>query len=259
MRLYSARIIDNKIVTEKYLELTFTWPEDLQCPEPGQFVTVRASQSTDPLLRRPFAVASFDLTSGHGSIVYETRGKATGALAVCAAGDSIDILGPLGNSFPVPPKDVLPILLAGGIGLGPIRYFARSLFADGRKPECIIGARTASLLPTKALDADSFNVTWCTDDGTAKGEKGNVVDVMSKRYGDRLSQAVIYACGPNPMMKAAAETAAIHGARCWVSMEQVMGCGVGACMGCTIRVQSPPGFARVCTEGPVFDATEVIF
>ena len=133
-----CRIRSNTPVAEGYNQLEFEWPSDAPVPVPGQFVTIRTGATTDPLLRRPFAVSGF--APGICQLVYQIRGKATQGLAASRPGDRIDVLGPLGNGFPNPEPDRTPFLLGGGIGFGPIYYFANTLARRGGKPVTIIGA-----------------------------------------------------------------------------------------------------------------------
>jgi dihydroorotate dehydrogenase electron transfer subunit len=251
MTRFFATVRRNIPVAEGYMLLSFEWPEKTQPPLPGQFITIGNTESTDPLLRRPFAISAF--SSGAAEIVYQIRGKATHAIAARREGDGIDVLGPLGNSFPAPREGALPVLLGGGIGFGPIYYFASHLQSEGKHPVIIIGARTASSMPDLPYTGD---YRFCTDDGT-RGFHGTVVDLLAASEDIDPQSSVLYACGPEAMLAACAAFAARAGMPCWVSMEQIMGCAVGACMGCAIRVKGEARYARVCTEGPVFDAEEI--
>jgi dihydroorotate dehydrogenase electron transfer subunit len=257
VKQFLGEICSNYSVAEGYNLLEFTWPSEVVAPVPGQFVTIRNNTSTDPLLRRPFAVAGF--TPGICQIVFQIRGKGTHALAACRKGDRIDVLGPLGVGFPAPQLGRTPYLLAGGIGFGPVYYFANTLSAQGGRPVVIIGARTAALFPKMAYDKlndgnDEFH--FCTDDGS-EGFHGTVIDTLSGLRDLSPNPGEIFACGPKPMLSACATYAEEADIPCWVSMEQVMGCGVGACMGCAIRSSEPGKYVRVCTEGPVFNARDL--
>ena len=135
-------------------------------------------------------------------------------------------------------------------------FLARTLSATHPTTTCVFGARSASALPTGAILILGVPAILCTDDGST-GTRGTVVDGLSTLPDDPNHE--YYGCGPNPMMKAVSEFAQKRGVRCWVSMEQIMGCAVGACMGCAIETRKPNRFARVCTEGPVFDADNIIW
>ena len=257
MTQFNASVIENRKVADGYQLLCHTWPESVTPPVPGQFVTIRSGDSTDPLLRRPFAVSSF--SHGTGSLVYQIRGKSTRALAACREGDTLDVLGPLGNCFPEPDKSRRPLLVAGGIGFGPVYFFARNLIDRGLSPMAIVGARTAGLIPDVQYPTGSDGVrifSFATDDGS-RGLCGTALDAVRGQCGTKPENYEIFACGPEPMLRALADFASSTNVPCWISMEQTMGCAVGACMGCVIRIKGPNPYARVCTEGPVFSAGEI--
>lgn len=258
---FLSNVRKNIQVAEGYSLLEFDWPvaNGPGLPEPGQFITVRNGNSTDPLLRRPFAVSSVNSDAGSCEIIYQIRGKSTQALSACREGDLLDIIGPLGNGFPPPRAGRRPYLLAGGIGFGPIYFFASSLVMRGNNPITIFGARTGSLIPDVSYDKlrDGNGETYfCTDDGST-GVRGTVMDVLRSLDGLAAATAEIYACGPQAMLSRVAAFCEAGGISCWVSVEQVMGCGVGACMGCAIRAREPGKYLRVCTEGPVFNAKDI--
>ena len=254
MQLFSTRIVTNTEIASQYHELTVPWSDEV--PQPGQFLTLRVGHGTDPLLRRPFAFSKYDHDSGRASIIYERRGKATSTLAARSPGDEISVLGPLGHPFPAPELDAKPILISGGVGIGPMLFLARALSNSHPATTGVFGARTGSALPTGAILILGVSAILCTDDGSA-GIAGTVIDGLSTIAED--PSHVFYACGPNPMMKSVSEFTQNRGARCWVSMEQIMGCAVGACMGCAIKTKATNKFARVCTEGPVFDAENIVW
>jgi dihydroorotate dehydrogenase electron transfer subunit len=255
MPLFDASVVHNREIAQGYYSVEFAWPAEVPAPVPGQFATVRTSPGAVPLLRRPFAFSSF--TGDRASLIYWRRGTGTGLLATKTAGDAIDILAPLGTGWPAPDPGATPLLIAGGIGMGPIFYLASALWDAGRDARLLLGARSAALLPELPL-FDRGATRRATDDGSAY-ERGTVMDLLEREYATLTGPAELFACGPTPMLSAVHHWAANAGARAWVSMEQQMGCGVGACMGCAVRVKSGNGYARVCTEGPVFDSTEVIW
>ena len=183
------------------------------------------------------------------------RGTATDMLSRMREGETLDLLGPLGNWFPDPEPTRKAVLLAGGIGLGPLLFFARQLRESGRPAVLVFGCRTEEELPV-VEDLQNADAVTCTDDGSS-GYAGTVVDFLKHRIPLPPDHTTVYACGPLPMLKATAEYADRMNVPCWVSMEQVMGCAMGACMGCVIRVKNGSGYARVCQEGPVFDSGEI--
>ena len=168
---------------------------------------------------------------------------------------TIEVLSPLGNSFTVPEKGAAPLLVAGGIGLGPILYLARDLDEKGYAPQLVFGCRTKELLPDLPALTNG-RIHYCTDDGSA-GFKGTAVDFLRSLDWDSLTTPALYSCGPMGMLKACHELAEEKGIFSETAMEQMMACGVGACMGCAIEVNGPEKYARVCKEGPVFDSRRI--
>jgi dihydroorotate dehydrogenase electron transfer subunit len=250
----SPKIIDNASLGAGFFRLRFQWSPAIPI-RAGQFVTLRITPRPVPLLRRPFAFSGFSSEAGEASIIVKRRGTATDMLSRIKAGETLDLLGPLGNWFPEPAANRQAVLLAGGIGLGPLLFFARQLRESGRKAMLVFGCRTDEELPILG-DLQNADTVTCTDDGSS-GYAGTVVDYLQQRLPLQPQDITVYACGPSPMLKAAAEYAHWRDVPCWVSMEQVMGCAMGACMGCVVRVKSGSGYARVCREGPVFDSREI--
>lgn len=260
MPLFETAIVANREVARDYFCIDFTWPDDAPRPQPGQFVTIRVADSPVPLLRRPFGVSAFtDSTSkpAQASMIYWRRGPATTMLAGFEPGDELAVMGPLGVGFPDPGDGAVPILVAGGVGIGPILYFANELAARGRAPIMLTGARTESGLPTVDVDA-RVQVRRATDDGTF-GFHGTAIELLEQTIDITSGDLELYLCGPDPMLRAGHECAERHGIPAWVALEQTMGCAVGACMGCAVRVRGPEQYARVCTEGPVFRSTEIVW
>lgn len=252
MRQFPTTITSNRLLAEDTFELEFAWQSD-EVPLPGQFFTLRCSDSSDPLLRRPFAFSSFDPHSARASCVYLRRGSATVMLSQLATGAKLDVLGPLGRGFQPPAEGEAPVLLAGGIGLGPILFLRDSLCGRGAEPLFLYGARNAAFVPRDRLPRACLS---CTDDGSL-GFKGTVVDSLLDA--GIPVKAALYACGPGPMLKAIAALARTEGLPCQVAVEQRMACGVGACMGCSVAVKDERKFARACVEGPVFRAEELLW
>lgn len=257
MHHFLASIRKNEQIAENYFRLEFDWPAEYEPPLPGQFLTIRAKESKSPLLRRPFALSGFDPVERSAEIIYEKRGEATANMTHLREGVDFDVIAPLGNSFPLPQPGSRPVLLAGGVGMGPLFFFAEYLVTRGLAPLLIVGARNSALIP----DLPVFRLSetlLATDDGT-RGFRGNVIQclgeqVHQKKLQDRLE---LYACGPFGMMKAAAAWAIANNCASWSSVEQTMGCAVGACMGCVIPVHGPKPYARVCTEGPIFESAQI--
>lgn len=261
MRRFDAELLENRELSRDYRKIEAAWPEDAGVPGPGMFVTLRVSGATDPLLRRPFALSDYDPGSGRISFIFQIRGPATRLLSERRPGAVLDVLGPLGRGFPDPAPGSRPVLLGGGIGLGPMLYAARdfgSRAAEGgwEAPLLVLGFRTEAQVPDIEFPEGTV---ICTDDGSS-GFRGTAVEGAERadaggRYGPDAPPAY-YACGPAPMMAALDRRAASRGAPYWAAVEQWMACGVGACMGCAVRLKDG-SFARACAEGPVFDGASI--
>lgn len=274
MPLFESTITANFEVASDYYQMDFTWPAPAPAPAPGQFFTIRIADAAVPLLRRPFGVSGYDASGrvartdgsspAHGappepvaSMIYWRRGPGTKLLAGAEPGDPLSVMGPLGVGFPSPSAGRIPVLVAGGVGIGPILFFANELARTGLSPILVVGARTAAALPRVTVD-DRVTVHESTDDGSA-GFRGTAIELLEQRVDLDPDTTELFLCGPDPMLRAGHEAAAAHGVTAWVSMEQTMGCAVGACMGCAVRVHAPERYARVCTEGPVFRSTEIVW
>ncbi|HPG49768.1 MAG TPA: dihydroorotate dehydrogenase electron transfer subunit [Spirochaetota bacterium] len=235
------------VARDHYL-LEIAW--DAGESRPGQFVAVRVSEGTDPLLRRPFSIFSRD--PGTVSILVRTVGKGTGLLALREPG-AIDVIGPLGTGFSIL-RDARVLLAGGGVGNAPLYYLARELKKTGCDITCIYGARSRDFIYLEDRyreECSRFILT--TDDGSA-GEKGMVPDAADRLLRDERFD-MVYICGPAAMMKATAARA--HGSPVEVSVENYFGCGIGICAGCSI--ETTDGRKRACIDGPVFTGTSVIW
>ncbi len=219
---------------------------------PGQFISVYTKDSTK-LLPRPISICETD-SKGEGRlrIVYRIAGAGTREFAGYKAGDDIDILGPLGNGFPL--KDVTAILVGGGIGIPPMLELAKRL--KGEKT-IVLGYRNRDTFLDRELEAYG-KVVIATDDGSL-GTKGNVIDAIREQ---QVKGSVIYACGPTPMLRGVKQYAHENKVEAYISLEERMACGVGACLGCVCRStetddHSKVNNKRICKDGPVFNASEV--
>lgn len=218
---------------------------------PGQFVQVRVDTSKTTFLRRPISVNFVDYDKNEIWLLIRKAGEGTAHLLESEPGDIINMMLPLGNSFTMPVDENEKILLAGGgVGVAPMLYFGAFLKERGFNPKFLLGARTAADL----LMLDEFEkygeVFTSTDDGS-KGDKG----VVTLNHCLTYEWDKIYCCGPSPMMKAIASKAVEIGADCEVSLENMMACGLGACLCCVEKTVK--GNVCVCTEGPVFNIKEL--
>ncbi|MGI6357594.1 MAG: dihydroorotate dehydrogenase electron transfer subunit [Bacillota bacterium] len=216
---------------------------------PGQFVQVKVCAGIQPLLRTPLSVHDLDPGQGYLDLLYRVVGESTRLLSQAQTGAALNLLGPLGNGFSLPAPGEEAWLLAGGIGVAPLFYLARTLLAQGVRVRLLYGARTASELVRAQDFADlGVEVELSTDDGSC-GSCGTVLDLLTKQT--LPDSCHFYACGPRPMLKAVDDYAVEVRRPAQLSLEEYMACGIGACLGCVCATKEG-GFAHVCTDGPVF-------
>lgn len=256
-----ATVVANRAAATDHFELTLSAPEIARAALPGQFVHVRCSATTDPLLCRPLSVAGTDQEAIR--LIYQVVGRGTELLARGRPGDTIALLGPLGRGFSAPSAGSGVVFVAGGVGVAPLIFLGEWLGrkAEGVSVTALVGARRADLLlGVEALRAAGAEVLTATDDGSA-GHQGFAAELLASALEGRRADRV-YACGPEEMLRKAAELCAEHDTPCEVGLETRMGCGVGACLGCVVRTRGADGeptYARVCRDGPVFNAAEVVW
>jgi dihydroorotate dehydrogenase electron transfer subunit len=262
----AARVLANTPLSPDYNVVALAAPEIAESTAPGQFVMVKPQPGLDPLLRRPFSVFEVLRDERGGitgiSLLNKRIGVGTGLLYNAEPGDTVQVLGPLGRPFvPVdPPAEAW--MVAGGVGLAPFATLAEALAARGTVMRLFYGARSGADL----YYADFFarlgaSLHLTTEDGT-RGERGRITAPLSRELATSSARAAtIYACGPTPMMRAVAELGESAGRPVFVSLEQVMGCGMGGCYSCVVRVRRGEGshFVRSCLDGPVFNGRAVIW
>ena len=266
------RIAKKESLSQTLYKFTFNAPEIAAKAEPGQFIQVRTNNSYFPLWPRPFSIYDTDPKSGTISILFKVFGGGTAQIATRAEKESIHVFGPLGNSFPIPRMGTKLIMAAGGVGLPPLFFLSKKAIGNGAISKEIIfiaGAKTESdLLDEKGLYNLGIEVITCTDDGS-KGLKGNVVEVLNKML-DSQDNPIIYACGPNAMLKGVDSTLISRGLSGYLSLEALMPCGYGICSGCAVKVFPSKDrgatddnrdyhLKRVCVDGPIFQSREVMW
>jgi dihydroorotate dehydrogenase electron transfer subunit len=209
-------------------------------------------------------VAAADEGAGTVDVLYEEVGPKTGALRRLAAGAEVGFVGPLGNAFEPPPEEATPVLAGGGIGVPPLIHFGASLVRAGRRPLLLIGARSAGKHLGASLLAGAGTVRRATDDGTL-GHCGLLTDLLEEAL-EEAAHPVVYTCGPHPMMAAVAALCARREVVCQASLEAYMACGFGVCVGCVVELTDGEArhgaygrYARVCVDGPVFDARRIVW
>jgi dihydroorotate dehydrogenase electron transfer subunit len=256
-KLHKALIRSHIQVGRGYYRLVLKAPEAAAEAVPGQFVMLRVTENLDPLLARPFGISSVPSKSSI-EILYRVAGRGTMLLTRAETGGTLSLLGPLGKGFPMPDKTVTPVLITGGSGFPPLHFLA--LRTNGRA-KVFIGSRNKECLPPvsvlKSLKDHTQSVTIATEDGSA-GRQGMSTDILNTflTREERKTHFVLYACGPHSMLAAVSRIAAEHSITCYVSAEERMACGFGACMGCSVPMKAG-GYKRACKDGPVFDSREV--
>lgn len=258
-RYFRAEIKENRPVDKSYNILDLKPLKPSREPEPGQFYMIGIGGEYDPLLKRPFSV--FRKNSDGFQILYRIKGRGTLLMRDMKEGVVIDVLGPLGNSYPLPDKGQIPLIVAGGIGIASVFSLAEKLRGESYM---FYGARNRDeLLMLNELKGLAEELFISTDDGSF-GRKGTIADVLNDflTHPSPVMQAKacsysIYACGPKPMLKAVSRIAIDKGLNGYVCLEENMACGVGACFGCVVKTKE--GYRRVCKEGPVFSIEEIVW
>ena len=248
-------------VTADVFRLSFVSREIAREARPGQFVMIHPKKFSEPLLPRPFSIHR--VQGNRVELLIRAAGQGTRQLCGLSPGELIEIKGPLGRGFELD-SERDPILVGGGIGLAPLFYLADRLIKLKRKKTVaptwlLIGAGSKKeLLGLRELKEMGLRVQAITEDGSS-GRKGLVTDLLTGMSAKGLERAMIYACGPKGMLQAVASWAASRNVPCQVSLEARMACGMGACLGCSVARQSDSGlrYAKVCQDGPVFEAQEV--
>jgi len=228
-------------------------------PSPGQFLLVRTLEGYDPVLPRPFT--AFIATNGSVEILYKVVGKGTRLLSSLRKGERLGVIGPLGRGFHVPHTVKHAILVAGGMGIASLYSLCLSL--KGRDMQCYFGAKTKSQLVVRneLKRIPDISVHLATEDGSL-GFRGIVTELVKRHsYRLRSGDTGIYACGPKAMLKEIGSLAKKKRIPCQVSLESQMACGVGVCLGCVVpcKEENGWGYRLCCTDGPVFDAEEIIW
>lgn len=282
--LSEGLIISNDKVSSECFRMELLAADAAAAARPGQFFHVRCADSLDPLLRRPLSICSADREAGGVTFLYRQAGRGTTLLAQKKPGEAISLLGPLGRGFTMPGGEGRPAVVAGGIGVAPLFFLLKELAGGGAMADVFIGATSSGgLLLVEEMKALGHAVHLSTDDGSA-GYHGLVTALFEKYIGGGGSAnrkgletdlteiyikalqaprtAFVYACGPVPMMRGVAEISLNAGLPCEVSLEERMGCGVGACLACACKTKNQGGgfaYRRVCADGPVFPAEEVVW
>ncbi len=262
----AAEVIANRALSADYNVLALAAPAVAAASRPGQFVMVKAGTGQDPLLRRPFSVFEI-LRSGDGTptgitLLSKRIGPSTALLYDARPGQVVACLGPLGRPFTIVDPPAEAWMVAGGVGLAPFATLAEALRARGVTTTLFYGARRGDeLFYQDFFGALGVALVLTTEDGSA-GERGRVVAPLDRMLSARRGDApvMVYACGPEGMLAATAKTAARHSRPCQVSVERIMGCGMGGCYSCVVPMLGDDGafhHVRSCIAGPVLAAEQI--
>ncbi|HET7615798.1 MAG TPA: dihydroorotate dehydrogenase electron transfer subunit [Bacillales bacterium] len=257
MKISEVRVTGQREIANRIYELKLHGEVVDEMTNPGQFVHLRTDGSFETLLRRPISIADVDRNKQEVTIIYRVEGAGTSNLAAKRPGDVVDLLGPLGNGFPLGPAEqhCKVLLVGGGIGVPPLYYLSRQLKSRGVEVKHVLGFSSKAEVFYEEKFSELGETFVTTVDGS-HGLKGFVTDAITK-YG--LDYDLLYACGPTPMLKALEQ--ASEGKEAYLSLEQRMGCAVGACLACVVHVQGDKtgaDYRKVCKDGPVFPAGEVV-
>jgi len=263
----SARIIAHEALNPDHRLLTLEAPAIARSAKPGQFLMLQVHPGRDPLLRRPMSICR---VPGAGrrriEVLYKIVGEGTRMLAQQRVGSTLSALGPLGNGFRLPPagrRGVGPrvVMVAGGIGIAIFPFLVEALRRRGVRPLLLFGARGATdLVHTAPFRSRGIPIRCATEDGS-RGARGYVTTLLAPLLTAEGPKPLLYACGPTPMLRAVGDLAVRAGAPCQLALESQMPCGIGVCLGCVVACRgdaSGPAYSRVCTEGPIFMAGEVL-
>ena len=249
-----STVIEQKLIADGICSMWLDAKEIAVQAKPGQFISVYSNDKSR-VLPRPISICEIDREKGTLRIVYRVVGKGTEEFSKAEAGDSFEILGPLGNGFPIEEaKGKKVLMIGGGIGVPPMLQTAKEI-----EGEAIIvsGYRNQDLFLKEELES-AGTLFIATEDGSV-GTKGNVVDAIRE---NQIEADMMFACGPKPMLRALKNYALEKGIPCWISMEEKMACGVGACLACVCQSKDVDSHShvhnkRICKDGPVFLSTEV--
>jgi dihydroorotate dehydrogenase electron transfer subunit len=254
---FTTKIIDNVRLSDRYFLLRMARPQGMPEPSAGQFLQVGVPDGGRFFLRRPFSV--FDCDESRIDLLIVELGAGTQAIRAARIGQDIEFYGPLGNSFPdAPGKKVVAI--GGGVGLAPLYFYAfHELGGSDPSFRLIYGGRTGADLFLDHFSMEANGVLLATEDGS-HGFKGNAVELAAEALSREPADAV-FSCGPTPMLRAAQELAQEKGVPHFVSLENRMGCGLGACRACVVptRLDGGSPYRTVCHDGPVFDGADLIW
>ncbi|MCD6112819.1 MAG: dihydroorotate dehydrogenase electron transfer subunit [Bacteroidales bacterium] len=244
-------VLNNKKINSDYFELELKAPVKLPEIFPAQFIEIHIENAKDTFLRRPISIHDIDYDKNTITLLIQIKGEGTKTLSKIEKDASLNIIYPLGNSFSIPDKKEKVLLVGGGCGSAPLLFLAKYLFNKNIIPYILIGGKSENDILKIENFGEYGNVFITTEDGSL-GFKGIVTEhPLLKKEVEKHNISKIYTCGPEPMMKAIAKIANKNNIACEASLENMMACGIGACLCCVVETTS--GNQRVCCDGPVFD------
>ncbi|QQN82300.1 dihydroorotate oxidase B electron transfer subunit [Bacillus toyonensis] len=257
MQKQNMIVVNQKEIAKNIYELVLQGTLVQQMNEPGQFVHIKVAEGIAPLLRRPISICNVDQEKNEFTMLYRAEGQGTKTLATRKQGEMVDVLGPLGHGFPVEEAETgqTALLVGGGIGVPPLYELSQHLVAKGVRVIHILGFQTKDVVFYEEKFAELGDTYVATVDGT-HGTKGFVTDVIDN-YG--IDFDILYSCGPLAMLRAL--EGRYKEKKAYISLEERMGCGIGACFACVCHLQEDPSghsYKKVCSDGPVFPIGEVV-
>lgn len=246
-----CRVASNNELCKNIFEIVIESNELASLAKPGQFLHVKTNKGLDPLLRRPISISRVYREKGQLSLIYQIIGRGTKELSCFSEGEYIDVMGPLGNGFPVFTGKKCAVV-GGGMGVAPLLELSYNLDVC----DAYIGFK-CSTFKVEEYGRACRNLHIATEDGSS-GSKGFVTELFK----EVKDYDIVYTCGPRPMMKKVKEMCEDAGVECYMSIEERMGCGIGACLVCACSIEAEDGsrhYKKACTDGPVFRAQEVVF
>lgn len=257
MQKQNMIVVNQTEIAKNIYELVLQGDLVQQMNEPGQFVHIKVAEGIAPLLRRPISICNVDQEKNEFTMLYRAEGQGTKTLSQKKQGEMVDVLGPLGHGFPVEEADAgqTALLVGGGIGVPPLYELSQRLVAKGVRVIHILGFQTKDVVFYEEKFAELGDTYVATVDGT-HGTKGFVTDVIDA-YG--IDFDILYSCGPLAMLRAL--EGRYKEKKAYISLEERMGCGIGACFACVCHLQEDPSghsYKKVCSDGPVFPIGEVV-
>jgi dihydroorotate dehydrogenase electron transfer subunit len=255
MRKENGIVEKNIEIAQSVFELTIRGQMVQEMNEPGQFVHIKVSGGLDPMLRRPISIAAINKEEQQFTVIFRRQGKGTSLLAEKKAGEMVDILGPLGHGFPLEEVQAgcTALLVGGGIGVPPLYELAKQLVQKGVKVINVLGFQSGSAVFYEEEFTQLGETFIATADGSY-GRKGFVTSILEEY---RFPADILYSCGPTPMLRAV--EGGTYAPKVFLSLEERMGCGIGACFACVCPTKEGQegDYRKVCSDGPVFRAGEV--